>query len=80
VIDQSNFYDYPVARINEAPLQTNVHIVESSAAPGGVGEPGRATLHRGPLQCRLLRDRQTRQGTVAVEDRPCATGRGFQSA
>jgi isoquinoline 1-oxidoreductase beta subunit len=40
VIDQSNFYDYPVARINEAPLQTNVHIVESSAPPGGVGEPG----------------------------------------
>jgi len=25
---------------NEAPLQTNVHIVESSAPPGGVGEPG----------------------------------------
>jgi len=40
VIDQSNFYDYPVARINEAPFQTNVHIVESSAPPGGVGEPG----------------------------------------
>ena len=35
VIDQSNFYDYPVARINEAPFQTNVHIVESSAPPGG---------------------------------------------
>jgi isoquinoline 1-oxidoreductase subunit beta len=40
VIDQSNFYDYPVARINEAPFQTNVHLVESSAPPGGVGEPG----------------------------------------
>ena len=40
VIDQSNFYDYPVARINEAPFQTDVHIVESSAPPGGVGEPG----------------------------------------
>ena len=40
VIDQSNFFDYPVARINEAPLQTNVHIVESNAPPGGVGEPG----------------------------------------
>jgi isoquinoline 1-oxidoreductase subunit beta len=40
VIDQSNFFDYPVARINEAPLHTNVHIVESSAPPGGVGEPG----------------------------------------
>jgi isoquinoline 1-oxidoreductase beta subunit len=40
VIDQSNFYDYPVARINEAPFQTNVHLIESSAPPGGVGEPG----------------------------------------
>jgi isoquinoline 1-oxidoreductase subunit beta len=39
-IDQSNFYDYPVARINEAPLETNVYIVESDAPPGGVGEPG----------------------------------------
>ena len=40
VIDQSNFFDYPVARINEAPFQTNIHIVESDAPPGGVGEPG----------------------------------------
>ncbi len=39
-IDQSNFFDYPVARMNEAPFQTNFHIVESSAPPGGVGEPG----------------------------------------
>src|ERR1700674_1988157 len=37
VIDQSNFFDYPVARINEAPLQTDVHIVESSPPPGGGG-------------------------------------------
>jgi isoquinoline 1-oxidoreductase subunit beta len=40
VIEQSNFNDYPVARINEAPQQTNVYIVESSAPPAGVGEPG----------------------------------------
>jgi isoquinoline 1-oxidoreductase beta subunit len=40
VIQQSNFNDYPVARINEAPQQTNVYIVESSAPPAGVGEPG----------------------------------------
>ena len=39
VIDQSNFQDYPVARINEAPYQTNVHLVESAASPAGVGEP-----------------------------------------
>lgn len=40
VINQSSFQDYAVARINEAPYQTNVHIVESDAPPGGVGEPG----------------------------------------
>jgi isoquinoline 1-oxidoreductase subunit beta len=40
VIDQSNFQDYPVARIAEAPSQTNVHIVDSDAPPAGVGEPG----------------------------------------
>ncbi len=39
-IDQSNFFDYPVARMNEAPYQTDIHIVESSAPPAGVGEPG----------------------------------------
>lgn len=40
VIEQSNFFDYPVARINEAPYQTNVHILDSAAPPAGVGEPG----------------------------------------
>jgi isoquinoline 1-oxidoreductase beta subunit len=40
VIVQSNFYDYPVARINESPYQTNVYIVNSEAPPAGVGEPG----------------------------------------
>jgi isoquinoline 1-oxidoreductase subunit beta len=39
-IDQSNFQDYPVARIAEAPSQTNVYIVDSDAPPAGVGEPG----------------------------------------
>jgi isoquinoline 1-oxidoreductase beta subunit len=40
VIDQSNFQDYPVARIGEAPQQTNIYIVDSDAPPAGVGEPG----------------------------------------
>jgi isoquinoline 1-oxidoreductase subunit beta len=39
-IDQSNFQDYPVARINEVPTQTNIYIVDSDAPPAGVGEPG----------------------------------------
>jgi len=40
VIDQSNFHDYQVARMKEAPVQTNVYIVENDAPPAGVGEPG----------------------------------------
>jgi isoquinoline 1-oxidoreductase beta subunit len=39
-IQQSNFNNYPVARLNEAPIETRVHIVPSSAPPAGVGEPG----------------------------------------
>jgi isoquinoline 1-oxidoreductase subunit beta len=39
-VDQSNFSDYPVARMNDAPFQVDVHIVESTAPPAGVGEPG----------------------------------------
>ena len=40
VIDQSNFHDYPIARMNQAPRHTHVHIVASKAPPAGVGEPG----------------------------------------
>lgn len=38
-IVQSNFHDYPVARINQIP-SLHVHIVKSDLAPGGIGEPG----------------------------------------
>jgi isoquinoline 1-oxidoreductase beta subunit len=39
-VDQSNFNDYPVARMNDSPRQVDIHIVESTAPPAGVGEPG----------------------------------------
>ena len=39
-VDQSNFDSYPVARIKDAPQQTNVYLVESDAPPAGIGEPG----------------------------------------
>lgn len=35
---QSNFDDYPLLRIDEMP-EVDVHIVKSTADPGGVGEP-----------------------------------------
>ncbi len=38
-VEQSNFDDYPLLRINEMP-QVEVHIAPSQEAPGGVGEPG----------------------------------------
>ena len=40
VIDQSNFDTFQMARINNAPQETNVHIVPSDAPPAGIGEPG----------------------------------------
>jgi len=39
-IDQSNFHNYPVARIHQAPVESHITIVDSDAAPAGVGEPG----------------------------------------
>lgn len=38
-IDQSNFDTFQMARINNAPLETNVNIVPSDAPPAGIGEP-----------------------------------------
>ena len=39
-IKQSNFHDFQVARMTDAPSQVNVHFVDSDALPTGVGEPG----------------------------------------
>ncbi|HAT33649.1 MAG TPA: carbon monoxide dehydrogenase [Janthinobacterium sp.] len=39
VVGQQNFGDYPVARMGDMP-QVEVHIVASTAAPTGMGEPG----------------------------------------
>jgi isoquinoline 1-oxidoreductase beta subunit len=39
-VQQSNFHDYQVARMNDAPIETRVHLVQSDAPPAGVGEPG----------------------------------------
>jgi isoquinoline 1-oxidoreductase beta subunit len=39
-VEQSNFRDFKLVRINEAPRKIHVDIVESDGAPGGIGEPG----------------------------------------
>ena len=39
IVDQGNFIDYLVTRMNQAPATIDVHIVESDAPPAGVGEP-----------------------------------------
>ncbi len=42
MVEQSNYDTFPVARIDESPVITNVHITPTNpdVAPGGVGEPG----------------------------------------
>jgi isoquinoline 1-oxidoreductase beta subunit len=42
-VQQSNFHDYRVMRINEMP-PVEVHIVPSNDKPGGIGEPGTAAI------------------------------------
>jgi len=42
-VEQSNFHDYQMLRVNEAPA-IEVHIVQSSEAPGGMGECGTSAI------------------------------------
>ena len=41
-VEQSNFNDFPLVRIDESPLETRTHIVPNGldVPPSGVGEPG----------------------------------------
>ncbi|QJP70000.1 xanthine dehydrogenase family protein molybdopterin-binding subunit [Burkholderia glumae] len=42
-VEQSNFTDYRMLRINQTP-KIDVHIVKSAQAPGGIGEPGTSAI------------------------------------
>lgn len=50
-VEQSNFHDYPVLRIQDMP-QVEVHILPSLEAPGGVGEPGTPPI--APAVCNAI--------------------------
>jgi isoquinoline 1-oxidoreductase subunit beta len=51
-IVQQNFNDYEVLRMSDAPAQIEVHIVPSTEAPGGCGEPGVPPI--APAVCNAL--------------------------
>lgn len=60
LVQQSNFDDYPVLRINQMPA-VEVHILPSRNKPSGVGEPGTPVI--APALCNalaLLSDKPTR--------------------
>jgi isoquinoline 1-oxidoreductase beta subunit len=42
-VEQHNFQDYRMLRMSEAPV-VDVHLVRSTEAPGGVGEPGTSAV------------------------------------
>jgi isoquinoline 1-oxidoreductase subunit beta len=42
-VQQSNFHNYPMLRMAQTPV-TEVHILDSGEAPGGLGEPGVPTV------------------------------------
>ena len=53
-VDQTNFHQYPVLRINEMPRQVEVYIVPSGNPPSGVGEPGTPPI--APAVANAVRD------------------------
>ena len=50
-VQQTNFHNYPMLRINEMPV-VEVHILDSGEAPGGLGEPGVPTV--APAVCNAI--------------------------
>ena len=50
-VEQSNFNDYDLVRINETP-RVEVHIVDSHDGPGGIGEPGTPPI--APAVCNAI--------------------------
>jgi len=72
MVEQSNFHDYPVLRMNQAP-RIETYIVPSSAKPTGVGEP--ATPVIGPALANAL----AQMGGKPARSLPLS-GQGFSFA
>ena len=60
-VQQSNFHDYRVLRIDEMP-KVEVHVVKSSAKMGGIGEPGTPPI--APAVARMNRMKATMNVTT----------------
>jgi len=67
IVDQSNFHDYPLARMNEAPL-VHAYIMENDHPPAGVGEPGVPPV--APALCNAI----FAASGIRVRDLPLAAG------
>ena len=64
-VEQSNFHDYQVLRINQVP-PIEVHLIRNGEAPGGIGEAGTTSARSRAEKCDLRRDRR---GPAAHADR-----------